>query len=137
MNKFILDVSVTMSWCFADENNTYSRKVLESFAVSSAVVPALWLYEITNVLLVAESSKRLTANDSSRYLNLLFQLPIEIDDFTANATEILRLGREFKLSSYGASYLELAIRHGSSLATLDKDLKRSCKKLNVPLFFDE
>lgn len=133
MNPFVLDTSLAMSWCFADEGGSYSEKVLNYFCEASAVVPPLWTYEVANVLLVAERKKRLNSNEANRYLNLLFHLPIEVDDSKPNAFEILRLGRELKLSSYDAAYLELAIRYGCPLATLDQPLKRAAKKIGIPL----
>ena len=45
----------------------------------------------------------------------------------------LTLAREHKLSSYDAAYLELAIRNGLALATLDKHLQKIAKKIGVPL----
>lgn len=120
-----------MSWCFANEGGVYSEKILASLSDSSAIVPSLWVYEITNVLVIAEKKKRLTANDSSRYLNLLFQLPIEIDDSLPNSTELLRLARDLNLTSYDAAYLELAIRCGAPIATLDQALSRAAKKIGI------
>jgi predicted nucleic acid-binding protein len=43
----------------------------------------------------------------------------------------LHLARAYKLSSYDASYLELAMRHAIPLATLDKDLLDAMKKVGV------
>jgi len=133
LKKFILDTSVAMAWCFADEGGKTAEKILDSMQDHTAIVPPLWTYEVTNVLLVAERKKRLSAVDATRYLNLLFQLPIEVDDSLPNATELLRLGRDFKLSSYDAAYLELATRHGCALASLDKDLKKAAKKMGLTL----
>jgi len=45
----------------------------------------------------------------------------------------MTLAREYKLSSYDASYLELAIREGLPIASLDKNLLKAAKKANVPI----
>ncbi len=42
-------------------------------------------------------------------------------------TTTLALGRRHKLSSYDAAYLELAMRLGLPLATLDKDLRKAAE----------
>lgn len=47
---------------------------------------------------------------------------------------IISAGREYKLTSYDAAYLELAVRQGLPLATRDKTLKAACKKCGVPVF---
>jgi predicted nucleic acid-binding protein len=46
----------------------------------------------------------------------------------------LALARAYKLSTYNAAYLELALREGLPLATLDKDLIKAAKKANVQLY---
>lgn len=47
---------------------------------------------------------------------------------------ILQLARRYDLSSYGASYLELAMREDLPLATLDEDLRRAAKRAGVKQF---
>ena len=54
MEPFVLDASLTLSWCFADEATPYSRAVLAMLETTYAVVPALWPFEVANVLAVAE-----------------------------------------------------------------------------------
>ena len=41
------------------------------------------------------------------------------------ATTTLALGRKHRLTSYDAAYLELAMRRGAALATLDKNLRKA------------
>jgi predicted nucleic acid-binding protein len=48
----------------------------------------------------------------------------------------LSLCRAYKLSSYDAAYLELAIRKSLPIATLDKALKKAAKLAGVPFFLD-
>jgi len=75
MSSFILDASLTMSWCFQDEVNSYADEVLNSLAHNRAVVPEIWPLEVGNVLLVAERHNRISRSDSSHFLDLLRQLP--------------------------------------------------------------
>jgi predicted nucleic acid-binding protein len=44
---------------------------------------------------------------------------------------VLHLARTYKLSSYDAAYLELAMRQAIPLATLDKDLLGAMKEVGV------
>jgi predicted nucleic acid-binding protein len=44
------------------------------------------------------------------------------------------LARTYKLSSYDACYLELAVREGLPIATLNKALRKAAKKDDVGLF---
>jgi hypothetical protein len=58
---------------------------------------------------------------------------IENDSITQGLAfgSVLHLARAYKLSSYDASYLELAMRHAIPLATLDKGLLGAMKKVGV------
>jgi predicted nucleic acid-binding protein len=56
-----------------------------------------------------------------------------IDGQTARRAwrDTLGLARTYNLSSYDASYLELALRRGLPLASLDKDLKVAATAVGV------
>ena len=115
---FVIDNSVVMSWCFKDETNKYTDAILDRLENAAAFVPAVWPLEVGNVLLVAERKKRLSESDSSRFIALLSDLPIIVDQEPPERmfSEILSVAREHNLSSYDASYLHLAIRKGLPLA---------------------
>lgn len=135
MTQFILDNSVTMSWCFEDESNQYADKILDSLYENSALVPIIWPLEVVNVLLVAERRNRLSNAASGRFINLLTKLPIIVADDRPETrmSELLALSRINNLSSYDASYLQLAIKYGLPLATLDKRLREAAKSVEVPI----
>lgn len=135
MNSFVLDTSVTMSWFFEDEATTSSLAILDDLRTSQALVPSLWPLEVANVMLVAVRRGRTSEARSSRFVTLLNSLPIAVDPATADQAlaATLHLGRQFGLSSYDASYLELAMREGCPLATLDEKLRSAAEKSGVPL----
>ncbi len=64
MSQFVLDCSVAISWCFADETNAEAEAILAGLATDRAVVPSIWFLEIANVLLVAERRQRITESDT-------------------------------------------------------------------------
>lgn len=132
---FIIDNSVVMSWCFKDETNKYTDAILDRLAKATAYVPAIWPLEVSNVLLVAERRKRLSQSDSSRFILLLSELPIIVEQESPERmfSEILALAREHKLSSYDASYLDLAMRRGLPIASTDKNILTAAKKSKVPI----
>jgi predicted nucleic acid-binding protein len=135
MSSFVLDTSVTMSWFFEDEATPESTAVLDLFRTNQALVPSLWPLEVANVILVAERRGRTSEAKSSRFVALLNSLPIVIDPVTADQAlaATLHLGRQFGLSSYDAAYLELAMRAGCPLATLDEKLRGAAEKCGVSL----
>jgi predicted nucleic acid-binding protein len=130
---FVLDGSVTLVWAFEDETDAYAEAVADSFASAQAVVPALWPLEVANGLLVGERRKRITEAKVAPFLALLKILPIAVDDETALRAwqETLHLARAHQLSVYDAAYLEVAVRRGLPLATLDDDLKAAAAAVGV------
>jgi len=85
--------------------------------------------------LVAERKKRLSEADSIRFIALLTELPIIIEQETPERMikEIFALARKHELSNYNASYLDLAMRKGLPIATLDNNLIDAAKRSQVPI----
>jgi predicted nucleic acid-binding protein len=134
IEQFVVDNSVVMSWCFKDETNNYADTVLDRLTELVAVVPSIWPFEVVNVLLVAERQKRLSESDSIRFLTLLSQLPILVEyERPEMMKELLALARSYNLSSYDASYLDLAMRKGVPIATLDNKLIEAAERIDVPI----
>lgn len=134
--SFVLDNSVTMRWFFGDgsaRDMAYADKVLETMKKLSARVPVTWGLEVANVIARAEAMALVTEARSGAFLELLDGLDIAVDSATSvhALSGTLQLARRYKLSSYDASYLELALRLGLPLATLDKDLQSAARKAGI------
>ena len=101
-----------------------------------AIVPALWHLEVANAFLMGERRGRNTPADTGRWSSFLASLPITIDDQTmARAwSDITKLARVRSLTSYDAAYIELALRRGFPMATLDAKLKAAAMAAGVPIF---
>ena len=135
--SFVLDASVALSWLLVDSKPTdraYAAQVLESLKRPEiqAQVPVTWGLEVANVLARAEAMNRI----SEAFLEMLSQAPIVNDTatFSHSLTDTLQLARRYRLSAYDASYLELALRAGLSLATLDEGLGKAARKTGVKRF---
>jgi len=135
LTPFVLDASMTMAWCFADESTSYSSTVLDSLRSARAVAPAIWPVEVANVLALAVRHDRITLAESVRLANLIKALSIEVEGQTLPHVldAVLPLAHGQRLTAYDASYLELAIRLALPIATLDEHLKNSARRLGVPL----
>lgn len=136
MADFVIDNSVVMAWCFGDEDSAYADDVLDALEFREAIAPAIWPLETGNVLVVAERRKRLSESDTIRFLALINDLPIYVvqEPPERMTKEILALARERQISTYDASYLDLAMRKGLPIATQDSGLKKAAKACDVPIF---
>lgn len=139
MTQFVLDNSVAMRWILASPkmaDQRYAEKVLESMVKADAMVPNLWHLEAANVLLSAGSRRVLGSGEIEGFIAQLESLPIQTDPTTVTQAlgRTLSLSRAYKLSSYDAAYLELSLREGLPLATLDKDLIKAAKESKAALY---
>ena len=136
MRRIVLDASIAMAWCYEDEKNDLADRAFEFLAGSKAVVPSLWAVEVVNAVASGERRQRATEAESARFFGLIEALPIDIDEQTASRAfgSTIGLARRHKLTAYDAAYLELAIREGLMLATLDSKLKAAAEQVGVPLF---
>jgi predicted nucleic acid-binding protein len=84
VSRLVLDNTVTMAWCFDDKATPFTESLLSRLAnlIDSAIVPALWLYEVVNVTGLAVRKGRITEEKASAFLDSLADLPIEIEDPT-------------------------------------------------------
>jgi predicted nucleic acid-binding protein len=133
--SLVLDASITLSWCFRGEQGDYAAHVLRLLANDVAVVPGLWLLEVTNGLLVAERRGRLNAADVAHVHGILSELSVTLDVLTLHGAlgSVLDLARAEGLSAYDAAYLELAMREGLPLASQDDQLRKAAVRLGVRL----
>lgn len=134
--SFVLDTSVTMAWLFEDEATRTTEAVLDRLKSEEALVPALWTYEVGNVLVMAERRKRITEAQGRRFTRLLESLPIRISNPQISPlwSSAIVLAREHGLSVYDGTYLDLAMREGTPLATRDKALKKAAQKSGIECF---
>src|ERR1700712_3821353 len=131
----VLDSSVTLTWVLPGEGTPATDALLSVVGELGAVAPGLWPLEIANVLWLAEQRGRITLAERTQALAILAELPIHIDDRTAalafGATSALAAARN--LTIYDACYLELALRLGLPLASLDSRLSQAATAAGVPL----
>jgi predicted nucleic acid-binding protein len=129
----VLDSSVALTWCFADEATQATDALLDDISANGALVPGLWFLELGNVLLAAERRRRITAADVAARLELISALPIYVDQQSIGRawTEILHLARDQNLTTYDATYLDLARRRHLPLATKDRALAEAARRVEV------
>jgi predicted nucleic acid-binding protein len=135
VSGFVLDNSVAMRWCFDSGAHAYADQILERLETGkdTAFVPLMWRYEVSAVLARAELKGFLTAHKAAEFLEDLAALPITVDAESASRvlTDVHRLAVQFRLTSYDAAYLELALRRTLPLAALDEELLVACKAAGI------
>lgn len=139
MKKFVLDCSVTMTWCFEDEATESAEHSLALLKEMTAIVPSIWVVEVMNVLRVAERKNRINVSSADHFIRFLNTLPIILDSGLNHFlnTSILAISRKHSLSAYDAAYLEIALRYNIPLVSFDKNLCAAAKKEGVVLLSTE
>ena len=128
--EWVVDSSLALAWGLPDEISPRADRVLDRVTALDVLwVPALWWYEIANALMMAERRRRITEADRLALIQLYERLPLHTDAHLTGHTlrQIQSLALAHHLSAYDASYLELALRKGLSLATLDRPLMKAAK----------
>ena len=133
MSAFVLDCSIAVAWLFQDEATRETDALLDQLNQDAALAPLHWRLELGNVLVQAERRGRITPAQVAASVEFVNRLPIEIDAETERRSfrEVLALARSARLTTYGAAYLELAMRKGLDLATLDKALAQAAQGFKV------
>ena len=123
----VIDSSITLAWVYSDETTESVNRVFGLLSKGGAWVPGLWRLEVANVLEMGVRRKRHDGAFRDATLGDLAQLPIEVDPDTDQQAWDATLGLAIRhqLTLYDAAYLELALRRGLPLATLDEDLRRA------------
>lgn len=129
----ILDSSATLPLVLEDEPEPRVDLLFDRFGKEDVVVPQLWGYELANSLTNARKSKRLTEDQLVMAFAFLDRLPFEEDEEPVSPLRLSQVARQYDLTAYDAAYLELAIRKGVELATLDQRLAKAAQKAGVRL----
>ncbi len=114
----VIDASALIGWVMPDETGIDLQKAFE--AHDEVLAPWLLWVELRNILLVSERRGRLPAGMADQIIETIDDLAIHLD-----------LSRRHGLSAYDALYLELALRQGAALASLDKALLRAAEAEGV------
>lgn len=136
-DEFVVDASVALSWCFDDEATPLTEAILDRVGTGVAHAPAIWPFEVANGLRSAERRGRIDEAVLPTVARLLTGLRVSVDATAPLGTAlgpILDLARRLGLSAYDAAYVELAVRRGLPLATVDDQLARAALAAGIELF---
>jgi len=134
VSRIVIDASVTLSWCFPDEQTPLSLDVLDRLnSGEQALVPAFWSLEVLNTLLLGERKGRITPEQTRAFFDSLRVLSPSLDYASLEqvAGPVQNICRDYRLTPYDALYVELALRAGCPLATMDQPQREAAKALGV------
>jgi predicted nucleic acid-binding protein len=136
LSRVVVDASIALAWCFPDETSDYADGGLVALEGRTMLVPAVWSLEIANAVLVGERRKRLNQPQIKQFATLFESLSLVHDSRPVANTvnDVLPLARTYGLTAYDAVYLELSIRGGAPLATLDEKLQKAAKRAGIKMF---
>jgi predicted nucleic acid-binding protein len=107
VSRLVLDNTITMAWCFTEEATDLTEALLSRISnlTDSAVVPALWLYEVVNVTALGVRKGRITDEKARAFLESFTDLPIEIENPTSIQmfVSVRALVAKYELTAYDAS----------------------------------
>lgn len=139
MKPFILDANLVFRWLIQSTllpEVKYCTNVLESLIKRPALVPGSWRMELATMLLLAERKKLIAMHDSQRFLAQIEKLPINADsehqEHVFNHT--MFMAREYNVSNYLGGYVELALRTGYPIATINPDLDGLLKQCKIAVY---
>ncbi len=119
----VVDASVSLKWVLDDEDGVAPSIELRNEAVRGQVqmvAPSLWMYEVTNALVVAYLKGRVDLQQSGRALALLKNQGVRLAD--PEPMDCLEIATSFEISGYDAAYLALAETLETELWTGDRRL---------------
>lgn len=127
----VVDCSVTLAWFLLDERNELAERILAHIGQLELWAPPIWRYELANGLEVARRRGRLRSSHWHEAIREAGLAPVRIDPTLPGCPELAELAAREKLTTYDAAYLELALRRGLPLATLDADLAAAAERHGV------
>lgn len=126
----VVDASAVAGWLLPDDTDPDLAELVADHADFTA--PWLLWAELRNILIVTERRGRLPPGLADQLIEAVEGLGITLDTVPSNAG-VLALARRHELTVYDALYLDLALRRGAVLATLDGQLARAARAEGVAL----
>ncbi len=136
MKHIVVDASAALALCLNDEEDSRAVSLLESLDKYQIIIPPHWWVEVANGLLMAEKRKRVSMAECYEAMQLLMELEPEIIQVPPACfiEKVMPLSYNYKLTSYDAYYLHLAINKKAPLVTLDKALYQAAGKAGAIVF---
>jgi predicted nucleic acid-binding protein len=135
VKPIVIDSSAAGAWVLPDEPNVAAQELYVQARTTPDLfhAPALWLWEMGNMLVMGQARKRIGPELVEQGLGMLAQARIQFDQ-APNAhrqAQVARLASTHGLTYYDASYLELVLRLNGQLASLDRQLLAAARACGI------
>ena len=130
---FVVDNSIVVAWLIESQATPYTRRLSVRAKREALHAPSVWPLEFVNTLWAMQKRRLLRPGQADALVAKAARLAIVVDMEPVTLPSLLGLVRNSMLSSYDASYLELATRRGLPLATRDASLARAAHASGVLL----
>lgn len=129
----VIDSSIALAWFLPNESSVLADEMLMTVMEGGALVPPLFAVEFGNGLVTAVRRKRIDRGYRRRTFERVAELGLVTDRAAADRVwaDTVELADLHGLTLYDATYLELALRSGLPLATLDKRLAKAASDVGI------
>jgi predicted nucleic acid-binding protein len=131
----VLDASLMVEWLIGRNGRSAFPNIYDALSNIPVLVPSHWPLEIGNALRPELRHQRMSATEFHSIMGEFDSVDIRVQS-VINLDEIGPLAlfaAAHDLTTYDATYVQLALSRGAILATLDRAMRTSATKLNIPL----
>ncbi len=133
--KLVLDASVALNWLSLPSQpfREAAFRILEGLDDYVTYVPMIWHLEVAHGAMRAERSGMASASVLTKFSEILSRVPFSEEQRPTQLwlAASVSLARKHSLTVYDASYLELALATGATLATFDQKLCAAAQTCGV------
>ena len=125
--SIVLDASAAVAAILESETTPQIAAPYQRILIERAFVPRLWHFEVRNAVISNERRGRISSDQAAQTTAMLNGLPVTTDD-SPDLDAAMTLARAHSLTFYDALYLELTLRRGAVLVSLDAALLRAAQR---------
>ena len=129
---FVVDNSVIIAWFIGDQATAHTIRLNERSRREILHAPSVWPLELVNSVWSLQKRRRLHAHQADEIIGKATRLGIIVHGEPVAMQSLLALARQLALTSYDASYIELAQRLGLPLAARDEVLLAAARRAGIP-----
>ncbi|MBE7941205.1 MULTISPECIES: type II toxin-antitoxin system VapC family toxin [Ramlibacter] len=135
MKPIVIDASASAAWVMPDERNPAADELyLQARTEKDRFhAPALWPWEMGNMMVMGVQRERITADEVDAGLALVAgaHVTVEPPPDRHRQAQVARLALAHGLTYYDAAYLELVLRLNGQLASHDQQLLAAARACGI------